>query len=379
MTYLNQGRPVLLIHQPYQRRKDAVDVGLELTANNEPAGYLGSYDNVPKNAVDEGVSDAATLPLKLADAGYRFDRKTIGGTPKAASWIARATPNSNAAWDKTVDEAAAAQRALGLDAIITPSPEIDGAHAINTLRAAIDAARRGFAKKQAGDPPWFARLTLRDEWLVNKQDRVAVLNEVSNLPDDVGIALHVRWRKSNPETDAGLLEGLKLFALQLDNDDRPLILLNSGIIGWLSLAWGVNALSAGLSLASWAESWRGGGGAKAGQPKPPNIKWYFEPALLKRLPENEHALLAAQPSYNQCTCSYCSGLTTTNWQPTAYQHALYALGVLTNQVAAVPAGQRQQRVLALVNAAESNWKALVPNTLSTTQKPVHLQGWKSVL
>jgi hypothetical protein len=379
MAYLNQGHPVLLIHQPYQRRDDAVNVGIELTANNESAGFLASYDNVPAAAVDEGVKDAVNLPLKLADAGYRFDRKTIGGAPQAASWIARPTPNSASDWDKTIDEAAAAQRLLGLDAIITPAPEIDGAQAINSLRAAFDAARRGFAKKPASDPPWFARLTLRDEWLVNQQNRVAILNEVSNLPDDLGIALHVRWRKSNPEIDAGLLEGLKLFALQLDNDDRALILLNSGIVGWLSLAWGVNALSAGLSLASWAESWRGGGGAKAGQPKPPNIKWYFEPALLRRFPENEHALLAAQPAYAQCTCAYCATLTTTNWQPTAYQHALYALALLTNQVAAVPASQRRQQVLALVNAAESNWNAVVPSALSTTQKPAHLQAWKSVL
>src|SRR5579884_67247 len=135
MAYLNQGRPVLLIHQPYQRRADAVDVGIELTANNQLAGFLASYDNVPAAAVDKGVKDAANLPLKLADAGYRFDRKTIGGRPRAASWIARPAPKSVSDWDKAVDDAATAQRALGLDAIITPSPEIDGAQAINTLRA----------------------------------------------------------------------------------------------------------------------------------------------------------------------------------------------------------------------------------------------------
>lgn len=378
MAYLNKGRPVLLIHQPYQRGGAALKVGIELAANKQQVGYLASYDNVRAGTVDKGLKDASNLPLRLADAGYRFDRE-MGAVPKAASWIVRPAPSSAATWDTTIDEAAAAQRALGLDAIITPSPEIGGAQAINMLRAAFDAARRGFAKKPAGDPAWFARLTLRDEWLVNKQNRVAILNEVSNLPDDVGIALHVLWRKTNPETDSGLLEGLKLFALQLKNDDRSLILLNSGVVGWLSLAWGVNALSAGLSGRSWATSWQRGGGAKKGQPKPPDINWYFEPSLLRRFDDKEHALLAAQPAYTQCTCAYCTALTTTNWQPTAYQHALYALAVLTNQVAAKPAGQRRQQVLDLVNAAETKWNALVPNALSTTLKPTHLQTWKSVL
>lgn len=379
MAYLNQGRPILLVHQPYQRRSDLLNVGIELAASHQAAGFLASYDNVPAPAVDDGVKAAHSIPLKLADAGYRFGRETIGGAPKAASWIARPAPTSAAAWDKTIDEAAAAQRLLGLGAIITPSPELDGAHPVTVLRAALDAARRGYAKRSAGDPPWFARLTIRDEWLVTQHSRIAILNEISNLPDDLGIALHVRWRKTNPETDAGLLEGLKLFALQLQKDDRTLLVFNSGIIGWLSLAWGVNAFSAGLSLASWADSWRAGGGAKKDQPKPPNIKWFFEPSLLRRVTEAEHTKLAAQPSYGQCTCAYCAALTSANWQPIAYQHALYALAVLTNRVASVPAAQRRQRVLDFVSAAETQWNALVPTALSTTLKPTHLQAWKSVL
>lgn len=378
MTQLNQGKPSLLIQQPYKHRAELLDVGAKLVSSGETVGFLASYDSVHAQGVSSGVADAAALAPRLADAGYRFDRKTIGG-PKAAQWIARPAPATVGAWDKSVDEAAAAQRALGLSGITTPAPELVGAHGVNELRAALDAARRGYSKRPTSDPPWFARLTVHDEWLVNPVSRTAMLNEISNLPDDLGIALHVRWRKTNPETDADLLRGLKAFALALSNDDRALLLFRSGIVGWLSLAWGVNALSAGLSLASWSESWRGGGGAKPGQPKPPNIKWYFETSLLRRFRKDEHDNLAGLPNYPACGCTYCSGLTT-SWSPRrAEQHALYALARLTNEVAAVPASQRRQTVISIVQQARANWQQLVAKAISSTQKPGHLDAWLQVL
>jgi hypothetical protein len=157
-------------------------------------------------------------------------------------------------------------------------------------------------------------------------------------------------------------------------------MLSSGVVGWLSLAWNVNALSAGLSLASWAATWQRGGGAKPGQPKPPNIKWFFEPMLLRRFTEDEHNDLAAQQSYQPCTCFYCSSLGAgAVWDPTAKQHGLYALAALTRQVAAVPAAQRRQRVIDLVKQAESDWKNLVPAAVTVSQKPTHLTAWLQVL
>jgi hypothetical protein len=379
MAHLNQGAPFVLIHQPYQHRGELLDVGSKLAQDGETVGLLASYDNVHEQGVISDVGKAGALAPRLADAGYRFDRKTIGRV-NAASWIARPEPTSVHAWDQTVDEAAAAQRSLGLDAITTPAPELLGAHGVNELRASLDAARRGFGKRPANDPPWFARLTVHDEWLVKSSSRTALLNELSNLPEDLGVALHVRWRKTNPETDADLLQGLKTFALALAGDDRALLVLRSGIVGWLSLAWNVNALSAGLSLASWADSWRGGGGAKPNQPKPPNIKWFFESMLLRRFRKDEHDSLALQSNYLACACLYCSALQAgATWSPTAGQHALYALAELTNQIAAVPAGQRRQKVIDIVQKAEADWKQIVPPGLSSGQKPAHLQTWLQVL
>jgi hypothetical protein len=200
------------------------------------------------------------------------------------------------------------------------------------------------------------------------------------LPDGLGVALLVRWRKTNPETDLDLLQGLKAFALTLANDDRALVLLNSGIVGWLSLAWNVNAFSAGLSLASWSNTWRQGGGGKKGQPKPPNIKWFFEPRLLRRFTDDEHADLAAQTIYPPCTCFYCASLQAgAPWLPAAEQHSLYALAQLTNEVAAVSAVQRRQKVIDIVQQAQTDWNTLVPAALTGSQKPAHLTTWLQAL
>jgi hypothetical protein len=379
VAYLNNGKPFALLHQPYQLRGELLDVGSKLAGSAERVGFIAAYDCVHEQGVVADLGDVVS-DLRLADAGYRFGRIKIGGRIDAAPWIQRPEPNSTNAWDATINDAAAAQRELGLDAITTPGPELLGAQAISDLRASLDAARRGYASRPTNDPPWFVRVTVHDEWLVTPASRGALLNEISNLPEDVGVALRVRWRKNDPEMDADLLQGLKSFALTLANDDRALLLLNSGIVGWLSLAWNVNALSAGLSLRSWADSWQRGGGAKRGQPKPPDIKWFFEPMLLKRFTEEEHDDLVAQGAYEPCTCFYCSSLVAgAPWKATAYQHALYALAVLTNEVASAPATQRRQKVIDVVKRAESNWDRLIPPALTASLKPAHLTTWLQVL
>lgn len=370
----------MMLHQPYQRRADLLAVGAELAANGVGSALLGSYDNVHARGVGEDIRQAVNLRPLLADAGWRFGRATSGGVA-TASWVARPEPTNNATWDVAVAEAAAAQRTLGVDAIMTPAPEIHGAHGRAELQKPLEAARRGFRNRLPTDPPWFARLTLRDEWLVDKRLRTPLLNEISNLPDDLGVALHVRWRKDKPETDEDLLGGLKHVALALAGDDRPLLLLQSGLVGWLSLAWNVAAFSAGLSNASWVDCWSGGGGAKPGQPKPPNIKWYFEPALLRRFRDDEHDDLAAQAAYQACTCRFCAALASgAAWVPAAQQHGLYTLGQLTSTVAAAPAAQRRQAVETVIRQAESEWKKVVPRApLSPSPRPVHLQTWLRVL
>lgn len=377
---LNQGRPFLMLHQPYQRRSALLRVGAELAGSGIGAGLLVSYDNVHARGVAADANKAGQLRPLLADAGWRFGRTTTGRVA-TANWLARAEPTDSASWDTAVSEAAAAQRALGLDAIMTPAPEIHGAHGRAELQKPLEAARRGFRSRPASDPPWFARLTLRDEWLADARLRTPLLNEISNLPDDLGIALHVRWRKNNPETDDLLLGGLKSFALALAGDDRPLLLLQAGIVGWLSLAWDVAGFSAGLSYASWVDCWRGGGGAKPGQPKPPDIKWFFEPSLLRRFRDDEHDELTAQAGYLACACCFCGVLAGgAAWLPAAQQHGLYCLGQLTDRVASAPRGQRRQAVEAVIRQAENNWQSIIPSAaLSPSPRPVHLQTWLGVL
>lgn len=377
---LNQGRPFLMLHQPYQRRAALLPVGAELAGDGVGAGLLVSYDNVHARGVTEDAGHAWQLRPVLADAGWRFGRETVGAAA-TASWLARAEPGGSPSWDAAVAEAAAAQRALGLDAIMTPAPEIHGAHGRAELQKPLEAARRGFRSRPANDPPWFVRMTLRDEWLADTRLRTPLLNEVSNLPDDLGIALHVRWRKTNPETDELLLGGLKSFALALAGDDRPLLLLQAGIVGWLSLAWDVAAFSAGLSNRSWVDCWQGGGSAKPGQPKPPDIKWFFEPSLLRRFRDDEHDELTAQAGYTTCACSFCGVVAGgAAWLPAAQQHGLYCLGRLTERVASVPAGQRRQAIEAVIRQAENDWKNIVPKAaLSPSPRPVHLQTWLRLL
>jgi len=112
---LNQGRPFLMLHQPYQRRADLLRVGAALAASGEGAGLLVSYDNARQSGVDEDAGKAGSLTPILGDAGWRFNREPDGQVARA-SWLAGREPSDTSSWDKAVSEAATAQRALGLDA-----------------------------------------------------------------------------------------------------------------------------------------------------------------------------------------------------------------------------------------------------------------------
>lgn len=374
------GLPLVWLHQGWQGR-DALEpvANAARLAGKDSPGLLLSYDNVHRLGVGQAAAGAGTTPF-AADAGFRYGRQQIGRVD-AAPWLQRATPTTDAQWNRAINEAIHEQRALGpVRALTTPTLEFQGGYARSEIRRLLDASRRAYRVRQAADPPWFVRLTVHDPWLLDQRLRLDLLNEIANLPDDLGVALQVRWGRRDAADDVDALAGLKEFAQTLDRDDRPLLLLHAGVVGWLALAWGARGLSAGLSRRSWLDSTVEIKQRK-GQPRAPKVNRYFDLNLLEQFVDRDFWRLRATAGYKACSCAFCVALATgSSWEPAASQHALYALNELANSVWRPTTRARRDAVISTVRAAEAYWSTIVPAAkLSPQPRPTRLQKWLQAL
>lgn len=375
-----QRLPLVWLHQGWQGRDRLQPVAeAARLASEEVPGLLLSYDNVHRLGVGQAAAGAGTVPF-AADAGFRYGRQQIGRVD-AARWLQRAAPSTDAQWNRTITEAIHEQRALGpIRALTTPTLEFHGGHARSEIRRLLDAARRAYRARQASDPPWFVRLTVHDPWLLDSRLRLDLLNEIANLPDELGVALQVRWGRRDAADDVDALTALKEFALTLDRDERPLVLLHAGIVGWLALAWGGHGMSAGMSQRSWLDSTVVIKQRK-GQPRAPKVNRYFDPGLLDQFVDRDFWRLRGTSGYKACSCALCAALATgASWEPAAPQHALYSLNELANSVWRPTTRARRDAVVSTVRAAEAYWTNVVPAAkLSPQPRPVRLQKWLQVL
>ncbi len=137
--------PRFLLDQPYLKRGLLMPIGAEvINQGGRPPGLLLHWDKVH----DEGVINDATTsarqlaPLMASPGAVRYERDKIGGHKAAALWIRRKAPSMPAEWDRTVDEAIAAQQKLGTAGLMIPSRLLTQVDWPDGLQASLDAVRR---------------------------------------------------------------------------------------------------------------------------------------------------------------------------------------------------------------------------------------------
>ncbi len=371
--------PVFFLGQTLTKRDLLAPVGAARQAGGErPPGLLLSWDHVHAEGVDEGAADAAPLDPVLADPGAtRYGRDTIQ-RKDAAPWIQRRAPKDDYDWTALIDEALAAQRALSAPAHIIPSVTLTQTDWPDGVQVALDAARRAAKQRPQGDPEAFVRVTVDDPWITDARFRRTLLNQVTDLPEDLEVALHVRWSRSAALGDEACVANLRTVVEALAGDGRRVLMVEAGALGWLAIGWGAWGFTAGLAQSTWLRSTEQIRRSK-GQPAT-RVEWYFEPRLLHRVRRATHQRLAGRSDYQPCSCAFCQRLVpggAGTWDlDLAAQHALYSLAALTDQVAAPRLADRHARVLAAVRDAQAYADNL---GLRGEPRPAHLQAWLNQL
>lgn len=261
-----------------------------------------------------------------------------------------------------------------------PTRPITGTDWPDDFQVLADVARRAWGTLHLGPTP-FVTLKISGVWVTERKMRRTLLNQLTDLPADFNVAIDVLWNSMASYTDSSVLHDLATIVSALANDNRKVLLLDSGLIGWLSIAWGGWGFSAGLSNASWFRQNAVIRRAK-GQPGPPRIKRYFEKQLLTRVRQSHHVRLEAQSGYQACGCPFCVQLGPDSLNPwdfvEADKHALFSLAALTDEVSAPGLAERANRVRKCLDEAIAYNKSL-PFELPGDSKPVQLEAWRSVV
>lgn len=370
--------PVFLIHQTFQGRSDLPPIGkARKDAGGSSPGLFLDFGAVHLRGIREDADKHNPLEPLLAGGAINDTKKR---QHPLAPWAKRKAPESKAEWQKTVRQALEEQRSkLSPDALTVPGADLSTAAFPNVFERQNETIRRAWKNRPGGDPEWLAHFCLHDDWLKEPALRRFALNLITDLPDPIGIALQIRFSRRDRSADETVLRGLREIVRVLADDDRRVLLVKSGALGWLSIAWGAWGFTAGRSQGTWVDS-REVIRRRKGQPSPPRLERYFEPQLLHHVLDSDHRRFQAATGFQQCPCSFCQKMKTSWSARPAAQHDLYVLSTLTQRVAVGDRTARREEVRKVVEDAQThwaNWKSITG--LSPRAQPTHLVTWRSLL
>lgn len=369
--------PTLLIHQTYRGRNELSPIAdARIEDGRTPPGLFLDFGAVYLAGLRaHGKATGKLTPVLCGGAMHVTEKRTKPFAP----WVGRKPPTKRAEWDKMIREALEEQRTnLSVDALTTPGADFSPAGYPTGFERQTEGVRRVWSNRPTTDPAWFAHFSLHDDWLKDDNLRRFALNLLTDLPDPIGIALQIRFSRRDRSADKGTLTGLREMITALADDNRRVLLVKAGGLGWLSLAWGAWGFTAGRSQGSWIDS-REKISRRKGQRTPPPLERYFEPQLLHHVLYKDHHLLSSQAGFEQCPCKFCNGMGTWNGKQ-AVQHDLYALSEITQRASGADRTARREAVLECVEDAQSNWaKWKGTPGLSPRAVPTHLPTWRALL
>ena len=270
------------------------------------------------------------------------------------------------------------QRDRGANLLLTSGRALDPSDAQRSLDAACAEGDDALAVLKPGER-LALNVTMSAAWLARPVLRDALLAQLVNQEQFDTWYVRVQWpgsvRAYCQPAGTELLAGYRQLAQVAADEERRLLLPQTGLTGWLMLAFGAAGFGTGLtgSYQAFGEP-VGGGGSK------PRIERYFERQLLHTVESTARPLLQRDPGYAQCQCPYCRPLfSSTAWSHEyAGLHYLFNVGTLTAQIAPAAAGRggTHGAVGRKVRAARefAAGKALTANSA-----PAHLSAWGQVL
>ncbi|MFF0312920.1 hypothetical protein ACFYSC_36340 [Streptosporangium sp. NPDC004379] len=269
-----------------------------------------------------------------------------------------------------------AQREIGANLLLTPGRALDADNPKQSINALFEEGERAMSLLGSGER-LALNITTPARWLISESLREQLFNELLDHEEHQIWFVRSQWRSQRSHTqpaDIELLNGYKrLSELALD-EDRRLLLPQTGLTGWLMLAHGAKGFGIGSSGTDQAFT-EPSFGRKPGATRKER---YFERQLLHTVERNVHDVLASLPDYQPCTCPYCSTLLSSPaWSHEfAGLHLLYSIGRLTAEIQKDSNNGYHPAIRRIVNRAS---RYVADKGLTDINAPQHLSAWGQLL
>lgn len=377
-TLLPGAPPIMIVHRPHQ----AVGVIPRLLASILAAsgggvslGVSAPLAGVSETTARQWLSEQPVAAIRIADPrGYLKDPSIVRIRSLSARGLSWAPYLSSD--ELNVGEVLDAQRAADANLLLSPGRALDPTDPQRSLDRAFADADTAIAQLKTGER-LALNLTAPSEWLTRRPLRDALFAQLIDQEQFDLWYVRIQWpaslRAFQQPTDANLLGGYKRLAQLASDEDRRLILPQTGLTGWLQLGFGAAGFGAGPFGAGQAfkENSQGGNG------NAPEVPRYFEPALLHYVERSIHSALRAQSGYERCDCPYCPSLLSGGeWDhELARLHGLHWLG----RLAALPSTSGRSVSATVRRTAAAALASADRQPLAGISSPQHLRVWDQLL
>lgn len=378
---LDGRRPVLIVHKPHQHHDQVPELLARLKTETVGKLALGVCSWLPD--ADAGAhrsynSSFEAAEIRIVDPrAYRASghdlvvKKVTDDAAKRAPYLRDDTFPLATLLDM--------QREGGANLLLTFGRALNPSDSLGSLAAARAEWDEALTLLKPGER-LAINVTVSAEWLKQPQLLDDLLAEL--IEDRAFTVWHVRvqwlppaksWHQ--PTTDK-LLVGYRTLAQTAYDEGRRLLLPQTGLTGWLTLAWGAAGYGTGTfgSIQAFLEEKDTKGGKQ--------LERYFERQLLHFAERPVHHALTRDRAYQTCKCPYCGPLLAgTSWaHKDAGLHYLHAMGMLTAEVSHPGSACSLVRaaVAAKVGAAVRFAKEK-DKYLTNHSNPAHLDTWDRLL
>jgi len=293
-------------------------------------------------------------------------------TPLWSYWNRSLPSGPTEAW---VGEVLDAQRGAGADLLLTPGVPLNQHNPRPSLQQLEQQA--AWARGALGGSERLAvNVTMDGAWLASPELRAQLLNTIVESNEDTWY-VRVKWPMQPSYAqlaDAAMLDGYREMSAVLDDEERVLLLPNTGGTGWVSLAWGATGFGTGMGNS--ARGFTTGRLIRRRAPAPTAPPRYYERALLHSVEQPTSDNLARIPGYTTCPCAYCFRLRNApNWDH-EMSGAHYLLAV-AEETAALARGSGRRGVARRMVHAARRTRDRVTTTVPLTGRdnPAHLGLW----
>ncbi|KLN71601.1 hypothetical protein [Rhodococcus qingshengii] len=396
---LTPGVPLFLIHKSHQYAGILPRVLADIAQRHAGALHLGVVAPMPRmrppalRTFLDGMSEA---PLRIADpeAFARNDsfgptltaqrEKPFVGPSTASYWNYFTDPQVGGHTQAWVEEVLDAQRQAGATVLLTPGLWADPA----TPDASLAVMRQHAVWAHTALSPaehLAVNMTIPANWLTTPSLRNRLLDEVIDMDDEV-FYLRVRWpllgQAYGQLVDEAILDGYAEVANVFEENDKVLILPNSGMTGWAALALGAHGFSTGIGSGERAFADTRVIRIKRTGPRPAATRRTFSTSILHVIDDDTAKLLDALGP-GSCRCRFCRTQRrhpAGRWEKDlAGAHYLRRVADLTADISRHSRGRRVAARSVVRNARSfvTSSRASVP--LSGTNDPKHLALWADLL